>query len=52
MHTFTVETYDHSNGEENEQTFTDVDEAVAEFKRLATLMSASFSVILRREGEE
>ncbi|MBT2412695.1 hypothetical protein J7I94_19375 [Streptomyces sp. ISL-12] len=49
MHNFTVETYDHSNGEEQEQTFTDVDEAVAEFKRRALLMSDSFSVVLRRE---
>lgn len=49
MHSFTVETYDHSNGEEQEQTFSGVDEAVTEFKRLAALMSDSFSVVLRRE---
>ncbi|WP_369147104.1 hypothetical protein [Streptomyces sp. R44] len=50
-HSFTIETYDHSNGEEQEQPFTDVDEAVTEFKRLAVLMSDSFSVTLRRETD-
>ncbi|WP_328967905.1 hypothetical protein [Streptomyces sp. NBC_00239] len=48
---FTVETYDHSNGEEHEQTFTDADEAVTEFTRLSALMDASFSVVLRRGTE-
>ncbi|MFF1417574.1 hypothetical protein [Streptomyces sp. NPDC058280] len=50
-HSFTVETYDHSNGEEQEQEFTDVDEAVTEFKRLAAVMSDSFSMVLRRETD-
>ncbi|MFD7646404.1 hypothetical protein ACFV5M_01885 [Streptomyces albidoflavus] len=50
-HNFTVETYDHSNGEEQERAFADVEEATAEFKRLAALMSDSFSVVLRRETD-
>ncbi|WP_326792009.1 hypothetical protein OHA79_09410 [Streptomyces sp. NBC_00841] len=48
---FTLETYDHSGGQEEEWTFTDVDEALDEFKLLLSLMSGSFSVVLRRETD-